>query len=100
MTRIEGTNSAREDLRSIHDFITRDSPLYALRFIDRIKAKVEGILFPEAGSIVPEWDRPDIRETFVASYRVIYRIKDDDVEVLTVIHGARQLSDRDDVGSK
>ncbi|MBS0260457.1 MAG: type II toxin-antitoxin system RelE/ParE family toxin, partial [Planctomycetes bacterium] len=48
---------------------------------------------PQAGSRVPEWDRDDIREIFVGSYRVIYRY-DVDVEVVAVIHAARMLAER------
>ena len=45
------------------------------------------------GRVVPERDDPDIREIFIYSYRVIYRIRKDQIEVLAVIHGARLLPD-------
>ncbi len=91
MIRIRWTQAARADLRQIHAHIARDSRVYARRLVDRIKAAVEGVrLFPEAGAKVPEWDQDDIREIFVGSYRVIYRLRDA-VEIIAVIHGARQL---------
>jgi toxin ParE1/3/4 len=91
MRRIRWSKAARGDLRQIHAYIARDSPTYARRFLDRIKAAVENIqLFPEAGARVPEWGRDDIREIFVGNYRVIYRLRDG-VEIIAVIHGARQL---------
>ncbi|MCH8829479.1 MAG: type II toxin-antitoxin system RelE/ParE family toxin [Planctomycetes bacterium] len=55
------------------------------------------MVFPEAGSIVPEWSRADVRETFVANYRVVYRVKEGLIEVLAVIHGARQFPGQDKV---
>ena len=91
MTRIRWSHAARADLREIHAHIARDSRVYARRFVERIKVAVENIrLFPEAGARVAEWDRDDIREIYVGSYRVIYRIREV-IEVIAVIHGARQL---------
>jgi len=91
MTRIRWSQAARADLRAIHTHIARDSRVYADRFVERIKAAIEGVReFPEAGAKVPEWDREDIREIFEGSYRVIYRIRDC-VDVIAVIHGARLL---------
>jgi toxin ParE1/3/4 len=47
--------------------------------------------FPRLGRIVPELEIENIREIIVGSYRVIYRIREDDVQLLTVHHGARPL---------
>ncbi len=46
---------------------------------------------PHFGAEVPEYGREDIRERLFHKYRVIYRVRGDDVELLTVIHGARLL---------
>ena len=40
---------------------------------------------------MPELGRDDIRELFVYLFRVIYRITEDEIRVLTVIHGSRRL---------
>ena len=47
--------------------------------------------FPNSGRIVPELKDPAIREILFGSYRIVYRVKGDVVEVLTVYHGARLL---------
>ncbi|MEW6753361.1 MAG: type II toxin-antitoxin system RelE/ParE family toxin [Candidatus Latescibacterota bacterium] len=47
---------------------------------------------------MPEFDTDTIREIALHSYRLIYRIVDDDIHVLTLHHGARVLS-RHDLGS-
>ena len=44
--------------------------------------------FPESGSIVRELNRNDIRQVLVGDYRVIYRVKRRNVEILTVRHTA------------
>lgn len=46
---------------------------------------------PLAGRVVPERGDDRYREVFVYSYRVIYRIDDDQVLVVAVIHGKRLL---------
>ena len=43
------------------------------------------------GRVVPELGLQDLREILVGSYRVIYRVREDEVHVLTVHHGARLL---------
>jgi toxin ParE1/3/4 len=92
MTPIRWTESARADLRAIHAFIARDSPVYARRAIDRLKKAVGRLRqFPRSGTQIQEFNRPELREILVGSYRVIYRLHNHSVEVLAVVHAARQL---------
>jgi plasmid stabilization system protein ParE len=49
------------------------------------------ILNPEMGRVVPEIGQKNIRERFVYSYRVIYRIELELILVVAVIHGSRLL---------
>ena len=49
--------------------------------------------FPRSGRVVAETARQEIREIIVHGYRVIYRLSSDEVEILTVHHGARLLGD-------
>jgi Plasmid stabilisation system protein. len=51
--------------------------------------------FPESGRIVPEVGRTEVREVLVGKYRLMYLLLPDEVEVLTVIHGARLLKPGD-----
>jgi plasmid stabilization system protein ParE len=48
---------------------------------------------PQAGRTVPETNDENIRELLFQRYRIIYRVRKDHVEVLSVIHGARDLGD-------
>ena len=92
MSRIIWSPQATQDLRSIRSFIARDSKQYAKRMVDRIKQAVSGCRrFPETAAIVPEFGDPLVREIFVATYRVIYRIDGNAIHVLTVLHSARHL---------
>lgn len=89
--RIRWTERASKDALGIFDYIADQSPAYAESVYERILSRpLQLELFPESGSIVPEYERPDIRELFVYSFRIIYRLEADEVRVLTVIHGSRQ----------
>ena len=44
------------------------------------------------GRPVPEADRDDVRELIYHGYRIIYRTKSARVQILTVIHGSRNLA--------
>jgi plasmid stabilization system protein ParE len=50
---------------------------------------------PHAGRVVPEIGRQDVREVFVRSYRVVYRLVADGIVVLTVFEGHRLLENLD-----
>jgi toxin ParE1/3/4 len=41
--------------------------------------------------MVQEYERDDVREVLEYPYRIIYRIKPDQIDVLAVVHGAREL---------
>jgi addiction module RelE/StbE family toxin len=82
---------AKEDLKKIHDYIAKDSNYYAKQVIDTIIAKADSLIdFPKMGREVPEIGDPDFREFPVYSYRLIYKCKDNSIEVLTIVH-SRQI---------
>ena len=47
--------------------------------------------FPEMGRVVPEANNSSIRELISGNYRIVYRIKGDAVEIITIYHGSRLL---------
>lgn len=94
MTHVLWTLSAIADLANIYEYISNESPSYAMLVVDRITDRTRQIAtFPNSGAMVPEYERSDIREVVEYSYRLIYLIEDSSVFVLAVIHGARPLSD-------
>lgn len=89
---ITWTEKATSQLDQIFSYIKVDSPFYAYKTIDRIIEQVEVLSeYPYSGRVVPEYKREDIREVFYHPYRIIYLIKEDGIEVLSIIHDARQL---------
>ena len=90
--KVHWTDTALGHLQAIHDYIARDSKRNAKRFVDRLTRKSQTVgRFPESGSIVPEFGSPEIREIFEQSYRIVYRILADRIDVVAVTHGARKL---------
>ena len=90
--RVHWTNKALDHLLAIHQYVAQNSEIYADRLVDRPTRRSEQIgLFPESGRMVPEYKRVDIREVIERPYRIIYRVKEDQVDVLSVVHTAQQL---------
>lgn len=93
MARVTWTNQAISDLQDICEFISRDSFRYAQITAEKIFSSVEKLIpYPELGKIVPELNYPEIRERILGNYRIIYRYRKDEVEILTVYHSARLLN--------
>ena len=87
---IKWTERAVADLRAIDDYIGADNPAAAERWVGRLIAKAEAAArLPLAGRVVPEKARPDIREVFLRTYRIVYRVREDGILVLTVLEGHR-----------
>ena len=83
------TKDAAADLASITEYISRDSEFYAKAVTRRIFTIVDNLVdFPFSGRVVLGVGSLDanLREKVVYSYRIIYRVKDDSVTVLAIIH--------------
>ena len=94
---VEWAAIARHDLKQIIDYIAIDSPDNASRILQKIKQKVYALYtMPDRGRIVPELKEQGIhtyRELIVTPWRVIYRISDTTVFVLSVIDSRRNVED-------
>ena len=90
------SDEAEEDLSQIHGYIARDSPVYASDFLLRLIAAAESLIeMPEKGRRVPEVQDSSLRELIIGNYRLVYRLKVAEVQVVGIIHGARLLPERD-----
>lgn len=86
------SHRASEDLEAIAAYIAQDSEAYAKSVIRTILQKVRLLSdFPLIGRIVPEFEDESIREIFAYSYRIIYKITEDEVIAAAVVHGKRIL---------
>ena len=90
--RVHWTDTAEKHLDAIYSYIAQDSPEYARRMVDRLTRRSQQITkFPFSGRRVPEYDVDKIREVIEGSFRIIYHIKLDQIDVLAVIHAAMDL---------
>ena len=93
MPRIVRTPRAKSDALSIGRYIAEQSGnrSVALRFLDKIDAKLKFLAqHPGAGEARPEL-AADVRSFPVGNYVIFYRPSDDGIDVLRILHGARDI---------
>jgi plasmid stabilization system protein ParE len=90
--RIIWTEPAVADLQNNKAYISNDSGYYAAVMIEKILKSVERIKdFPRIGREVPEFEESEIREVIYSNDRIMYRIHEDFILVLAVVHGKEIL---------
>ena len=90
------TPLATERLENIFEYISKDDITAAYKMIDKIFKKVESLSkFPERGRKVPEANRGEIREVFENSYRIIYRVDQKRIYVLSIRNFKQLLPEKD-----
>ena len=84
-------------LQEIEDYIAIDNPDAAASFVDKLISIAETISDnPAKGRVVPELSLENIRELLYKGYRIIYLIKKNSVDILTVFEG-HQLLKREEI---
>lgn len=92
MTTLYWTPQAGEDLGAIFAYIAQDSEQYAWLTVREFVAATARLReFPEIGRVVPELNRPDVRELVWRSYRIVYQFAaaQHEARILTVFRGER-----------
>jgi len=88
---------AENDLKEVIEYIATDSPTNALKALKKIRQKASSLYaFPERGRIVPELKDQGIllyRELIVPPWRIIYRISERQVYVLSFLDSRRNVED-------
>lgn len=91
--KLRWTLRAVEDLSAIQRYIARDKPRAGRAWVAKLRQRARcAAETPLAGRVVPEIGRNDIREVLLGAYRIVYRLHDDAVVVLTVFEGHRSFS--------
>ena len=90
MTQITWSPEAIEDVEAIRAYVARDSPRYADLLVERLVSAAERLeTDPLSGRMVPEVRDDTVREVIHGNDRIVYRVRPDLVEIVTVFHGAR-----------
>lgn len=95
------TKEALLRLQDIEEYISRDNPVAAIGFVDKLVSVAETIVdHPEKGRIVPELSMEKIREVLHKNYRIVYLIKKNSIDILTVFEGHQLLKKEEIFKSK
>jgi plasmid stabilization system protein ParE len=89
---------AIERLSTIAAWLAADRPDAAQHLVDGMFSAVGSLSkFPHGGREVPEFQRPDVRESIYKQDRIVYRVSRKSIDILTVRHSL-QLLDEHDLG--
>lgn len=95
MAELTWAPAALEDVDAAAVFIARTSEPAARLFARAVFALADDAAArPQLGAEVPEYGDPGLRERQHQSYRIIYRVTADRVEIARVMHGSRRLPRR------
>ena len=87
-------------LREVEEDISRDNSIAAANFVDKLISLAETIVDnPKKGRVVPELSLENIREILYRNYRIVYLVKKNSLEILTVFEG-HQLLKKEEVFKK
>jgi toxin ParE1/3/4 len=90
VTRIVWAPQALDDVAAIRYYLSRSSAEYANIIVELIVSAVDRLeRHPRSGRIVPEVGDPSLRKVIVRDYRIVYRVRREVAQILTVFHGAR-----------
>jgi toxin ParE1/3/4 len=86
------TKEALLRLQEIEEYISKDNPIGAIEFVDKLITIAETIIDnPRKGRMVPELSLENIRELLHQNYRIVYLLKKNSVDILTVFEGHQLL---------
>jgi len=93
--KVHWTDRAKARLREIENHIAKDNPKAAKKVVLRLLLKSKQISeYPYSDRKVPQYQRDALREMLERPYRIIYNIRSDRIDVITVMH-YRQLLPND-----
>ncbi|MBO9602678.1 MAG: type II toxin-antitoxin system RelE/ParE family toxin [Novosphingobium sp.] len=91
MFRLRIAAAARADMDSIADFIRRDNPVRAESFIEEVARKIETIAERPMSFPLRTDLEGSFRSALHGSYLVIFGVRDEEVVIARVVHGARDI---------
>jgi plasmid stabilization system protein ParE len=90
-------DSAKNELLEIIEYIALENQSNAKKIYQNIKNKADSLsTMPYKGRIIPEFKQFDInlyREVIESPWRIMYRIQDKTVVIMTILDGRRDVED-------
>ena len=91
------TDTAKNDLEEIIEYIAQDSLETAIKKYEEIKSTAKKLsIFPEQGRIIPELAEQNIvkyRELIISPWRLMYKIEKETIYIMAIIDGRRNIED-------
>ena len=86
------SDRAVRDLDSIHAYIASDNPYAARRWVAHLWSEAQQLeSSPRIGRVVPELQREEIRELLIGNYRIVYKVGEKKVDILTIFERHRRF---------
>lgn len=84
------SKAAEKDIQAIGDWIASDNPERAGSFTDELVAAAFGLAdMPRRFPLIDRYKKEGIRSRLVGVYLILYRIAAHEIEILRILHGAR-----------
>ena len=91
------SETAENDLISIIEYIAGENPLQAGKIVGDIRKRAESLcVLPERGRMIPELKEQGItlyRELIIGPWRMMYRVSEDSVYVLSILDSRQNVED-------
>lgn len=88
MKRLTFTDAAEQDFEAIVDYIAQSNPRRAATFVRQLQQSCEGLVaMPHRSPSLPRHQASGIRRRVHGNYLIFYRVTDNTVEVLHILHG-------------
>ena len=93
MASINWSKLATADYDSLLNYYQEIAPKFAIILAKKIYFLIDNLKkFPRIGRIIPEMENENLREIIYRNFRIIYRIKGNDIEIVRIIHSSRKLN--------
>ena len=93
MVKIIWSDLAVDDLKSIHDYISKDSSRFAADMIERFLQIVDQLeTYPKSGRKSPEINNESIRGLIPGNYRIVYLIKENSISISRIHHRSKSIN--------
>ena len=85
------TDAAYDDLLQIGREIRKDNPARAETFVAELYERCQRLGgMPRAFPLLPDWEDSGVRRRPHGNYLIFYRVGAEQIEILHVLHGARE----------
>lgn len=87
--RLAFTDVAEQELEAIGDYIALESPARAMSFVQELRKDCARLTaLPKRHPLLPRYRRSGIRRRVYGRYLIFYRVEEDIVQIIHILHGA------------